>query len=352
MDLRTFAARLAAIRAQVRPDDPDSASKALKETVEFMKAEHKTFDTMARREADRILDGLIELGTQGAEKALPGMTEGPEKRSVTRAVAAAREDHFLAMDLVAIFERPPAIGGPAVSTARPVFLNGLQLALDFLFDARSSPTKGKVFFAKYGIATWAVDELLVAFDLAQRAFVNQAYSHIRTVHEVFDKLELFHRDAAWAEFWVDKGAEYPHWKELAPAEVRKKLGRVGHDPLYNFFSSMGAHMSFRGLQARGGMVSGREHPQNTFFIAGAPLEHELIVVNVLAIHAALAFAVKVARVFADKLNKDEVNQRLGTCAGEFRSMVFTTDVLRATARTGVDAEAFGRLLRVADGSDV
>ncbi len=353
MDFRRFAQRLSDIRARVRPDDSESASKALKEAVAFIKAEYETFDAMARREADRILDGLIELGAQGAEKALPGMPEGTEKRSTARAVAAARKEHFLALDLVAVLERPPAIDHPTVTSTRPIFVNGLQLALDFLFDARSSPTKGKAFFAKYGLAIWAVDELLVAFDLAQRAFVNQAYSHVRTVHEVLDKLELFHSDPTWAEFWIDKGTAYPHWKELTPAEVRKKLRRERHDPLYNFFSNMGPHMSFRGLQARGGMVEDREHPRATsamFFIAGAPYEHELVVVNVLVAHAALAFAVKIARVFADKLNTEEVNQRLGRCAGEFRSVTLTSAVLRAAARSGVDAETFRRLLRVAEPS--
>jgi len=317
----------------------------------FFKAEYETFDAMARREADRILDGLIELGAQGAEQALPGMQEGPEKRAAIRAVAAARKDHFLAVDLLAVLERPPAIDHPTLAAVRPVFLGGLQLALDFLFDARSSPTKGKVYFAKYGLAMWAIDELLVSFDLAQRAFVNQAYSHVRTVHEVLDKIELFHTNPTWAEFWVDKSGEYPHWKELTPAQVRKKLGRARHDPLYNFFSSMGPHMSFRGLQARGGMVQGPGDSGDTsamFFIAGAPFVHELIVVNVLAAHAAIAFAVQVGRVFADKLNETEAKDRLGKCAGEFRSVALTTSVLRAVARARVDAEAFGRLLHVTD----
>jgi len=351
MDLPALSGRLAEIRARVRPDDPESASKALTEAVSFIRAEYETFDAMARQEADRIVAGLIELGARCAEQDLPGALEGPEKRAATRAVAAAREKHLLAVDLVAVLERPPAIDHMAVTSTRPIFLNGLQLVLDLLFDARSSPMEGAAFITKYALAIWTIDELLVAFDLAQRAFVNQAYSHVRTIHEVLDKLDLFHRDPAWAEFWVDKGTEYPHWKELTPAQVREKLGRERHDPLYNFLSNIGPHMSFRGLQARGGIIEASEHTRDTtamFCVAGAPLEHELIVVNILVVHAALAFAARIARVFADKLNIDEVHQRLGTCAGEFRSMMLTTAVLRAVAQADVNEETFRRLLRLTD----
>jgi hypothetical protein len=44
-----------------------------------------------------------------------------------------------------------------------------------------------------------IDELVTAFHLAQHGFANQAYTHTRTVFESLNLVELFVKDASFAD---------------------------------------------------------------------------------------------------------------------------------------------------------
>lgn len=145
--------------------------------------------------------------------------------------------------------RPLRIDLPIIAAARATFTTILQHLLDVLFDVTRHSYEGVANFGKIGLFYWTVDELLAAFHLAQRGLTSQSYAHVRTVFEIRDKIELFEQQPKWAELWV-KGTEQEVWKELRPAEVRKKLGEPKYDPIYSFFSELGVHGSFRGLQAR------------------------------------------------------------------------------------------------------
>ena len=136
-----------------------------------------------------------------------------------------------------------------------------------------------------------------------------------------DKLELFSRDERTAEFWVDEEDEKLVWQRLKPSKVRRALGREPTDALYHFLSSMGPHSTFRGLQARGGFTSGEQGRQAAFFIAGAPLDNNIVTSNVLVVRAAAALAQTVARVFSRALHPDDVRARLDTCSAALGALL-------------------------------
>lgn len=118
-----------------------------------------------------------------------------------------------------------------------------------LWDATRESQHGVAQFATLGLLYWTVDELTAAFYLAERRYTTQAYAHLRTVHDLLDKAELFFQQPEWADVWGsdDKGTIL---RELKPGAVRKKLGRPSFDPIYGFFTELGTHGTFEALRKR------------------------------------------------------------------------------------------------------
>ena len=76
---------------------------------------------------------------------------------------------------------------PVAEAAKPLFLDALQSVMDLLFDATREDQHGAGQFASLSMLYWAVDELNVAFYLAERMYTTQTYSHLRTVHDLLDR---------------------------------------------------------------------------------------------------------------------------------------------------------------------
>ena len=114
----------------------------------------------------------------------------------------------------------------------------VQSVLDLLFDVTREAQHGAGQFASLSMLYWTVDELNVAFYLSERKYTTQAYGHIRTVHYLLDKAEVFFQEPQLAMLWG--GADKKKiLSELAPGAVRVKLGKPKFDPIYDFFTERG-----------------------------------------------------------------------------------------------------------------
>ena len=123
-----------------------------------------------------------------------------------------------------------------------------------------------------GMLFSCVHELVVCFHLAQHGYINQAYTHIRTVFESLNRVELFVRDESYASLWCSDD-ERTKKRELSPVAVRSKLGVKG-DPLYAFFSAHGPHVTWEYVQsksARKREASEKENPEIVFFLVAQEL---------------------------------------------------------------------------------
>jgi hypothetical protein len=77
----------------------------------------------------------------------------------------------------------------------------------------------------------------------------QSYNHLRTVHDLLDKAELFFHHPKWADVWGGSDKQ-KILTELSPGSVRKKLGRPKFDPIYGFSTELGTHGTFESLRKR------------------------------------------------------------------------------------------------------
>lgn len=199
---------------------------------------------------------------------------------------------------------------PVLSDARATFVRLVQCILDVLFDVTRHSHKGAANFPNIGLCFWAVDELLVAMHLAQRAFTTHTYTHIRTVLEIRDLIELFQTQPKWVDLWVS-GDDRKAWSELKPSKVRQTLGGPHSDPIYSFFSQLGPHGTFRGLRARAAMLASpdTEHTKHfRLWVGGSPMAHHIVWTNSFCIYAALITLVKSIGAFADYLNAAETDK--------------------------------------------
>ena len=126
-----------------------------------------------------------------------------------------------AEELVGVLEGKSPQVAPIFGDARKVFTQVLQRVLDLLYNISKKSGSGPGEFAKIGLASFCVTEMLAAFHLAQHSFVNQAYAHVRSVFEHLDKIELFHEQPQWAYLWC---SDTPEDAKRALSELKHKTG--------------------------------------------------------------------------------------------------------------------------------
>lgn len=326
--------KLKELLAEVKPGDGESFGARVFEFYQYALENYEELDADAKARVDKASDALREQ----LKQAIEAMPEGPDRRRLVRQFAIAEGKHFRADGLIAILESAPQDNVAVLPASRETTLRLIQHILDVLFDVTRHSHKGSASFAKIGLCYWSVDELLVSLHLAQRAFTNQAYAHIRTVFEILDLIELFDTQPQWTELWVSEDHKRV-WNELKPSEVRKKLGGAGFDPIYSFFSELGSHGTFKGLQARGGKRSGAGEtgrPRFTLWVGGCPMEHHVVWTNTYCVYAALRTLLTSIRAFHGYLNVAEMS-KLAEDDMEQTITFFRQHYVEWATRQGLDA---------------
>jgi len=274
----------------------------LKEVLDFAKANESEMDDGAKAYYDNFLDGVSTM----YEQALSRVADGPNKRKMLRLVALTRQRHHRAEIFLKGLGKPLPVPFPVAELGKPIFLDTLQSVLDLLFDATREDQHGSAQFATLSMLYWTIDELTVAFYLAERKYTTQAYSHFSTVYDLLDKAELFFQQPQLAEVWggTDKRKIL---KELQPGAVRTKLGKPKFDPIYDFFTERGMHGTFGAVRQR---TIQREKSQGSRSIAmwlgGVAWDQEVDLAVSSCILSSLLALATVANVYRARLHDAEV----------------------------------------------
>ncbi len=282
--------------------NPDLLWDKFKEIMDFGVANEAFMDA----EANAHFDNLMTIIPDMFEIGLLNVPDGPEKRKMLRAIAGTRRKHHRSKDLLKRLGMPYPVERPIVEAARLIFLEAHQSILDLLWDATQQSQTGVAQFATLGLLYWTVDELTSAFYLAERRYTTQAYNHLRTVHDLLDKAQLFFHYPQWAEVW-GSGDKPKIINELSPTAIRKKLGKPKFDPVYNFFTELGTHGTFEALRKRvtqKGMKEGRT--QVEMRIGGTPWESEVDTVIACCMMTVLSTLIAIGQVYQTRLHTGEV----------------------------------------------
>ena len=259
-------------------------------------------DEGAKAYFDKMLDGISTMYEQG----LARVNDSPEKRKMLRLVALTKRKHHRAELFLKGLGKPLPEPFPVAEAAKPLFLDTLQSVLDFLFDATRETQHGAGQFASLNMLYWSVDELTVAFYLAERKYTTQAHSHLRTVLDLLDRAELFSREPGLAEVWggADKRKIL---KELQPGSVRAKLGKPRFDPVYDFFTERGMHGTFAAVRQRS-VQRERSNANRSFavWLGGVAWDREVDLAVSCCILNALLTLTTVAKVYWIRLHNEEL----------------------------------------------
>ena len=263
----------------------------------------------ATAEGQAYLEQMVARMGGFFQGVLESAPDNAENRKARRILAAVQGEHFHAEALFDSFHALPEEPDEEVQEAVTVLTRTTQGLLDVLHDAIQRSQKGPANFAITGLFFWLIDETMAAQFLARRSHATLAYTHLRSIMEISDKIELFTKQPEQAEIWI-AGNEREVWKKLAPPRVREKLGRSSFDPLYQYFSEQGSHSTFTAMQSR---VRRRSNTGNqrlgiTMMIGGIPdrgrqlsiLMYATLLTNI-ALHRAV-FA------FAERLNGEDAAQ--------------------------------------------
>jgi hypothetical protein len=201
---------------------------------------------------DNAMNGFIRVLDSALQKA----SDTAETRKLKRAVSTVQGKHFLAKDLMEVFEDIPAPSDEWMLKAIDVFTRTLQSFMDIMHDVTSATQTGAASLAQVGLFYWLIDELIAAQSLARRNHSTLSYTHLRCTMEILDKVELFGEKPEMAELWMS-GDEKAIWEKLSPARIREQLTREAfdpnkksYDPLYQYLSEQGTHSTFTALKSR------------------------------------------------------------------------------------------------------
>jgi hypothetical protein len=295
--------------AQCLSEGLSNPAKFSAKLLEFFNYGFDHFESMdgeAKAYFEHSREGLIDLCAEQINR----IPDGRHRRNLARSVAMARGRHLKAENLARSLSGPPTYKFPIIQKAEPIFFSLLQSLLDVLHDATEQSHSGAARFATIALHFWVVDELQVAFHLAQRKYATQAYSHMRTVFDLLEKIELFHKYPKWAEVWASEDKKAIR-EELSPAAVRTKLGQAKFNPVYSFFSEVGIHGTFQGVQGR---VSKRRKDKESegiavsMWVGGIPREDQVVFSISSCIFTAVSALLTAFDTFQDHLNEEDVRE--------------------------------------------
>lgn len=299
------------IFSSIDPSDRESMDAAIHKHFSNLTKHYEEFDEEAKSQIDKMMDSLIQV----AKSNIDLMEDGVDKTKALRLVRLADEDCLKASALLKILERPTEKDLEILRDTRVFLEKQLQTVLNLLSDVTNKSVRGTDQFAKLSLFYLGVDELLTAFHLSQHSFINQAYTHIRTIHELLEKIQLFHEQPEWAELWssTEPKDKKKILRELSPASVREKLGKQRFDPIYSMFSELGPHGTFRGIQSRTARRIGQkdeERPKIYMWVGGNPFIHNIVWINSFLLYVLTMVILKLTTVYGSVLNSEELSSIL------------------------------------------
>jgi len=295
--------------SKLDPKNPSAASDIVRNLLQFMMENSAHMSD----EANKLVDMTLETMAKGYREQLAKAPDSLEKRQFERQLRRLEGRCPTAAQLIAGLASDKTLKSDILAAGSRLFVPILQSIIDLLQDATATSHKGAAGFAKMALFFSCVNELAVAFHLAQRAFTNQTYGHIRTVFELCDKVDLFHQKPEEADKWTD-GGKGKAWQEFSPATVREKLGKPRFDPIYGMFSQLGPHGTFDGIRLFTGKVVEKERadtkPSFHIWVGGCHREDHLIWTHGFLLIATFMVLFKIVEVYRRQLNPLDMEEAL------------------------------------------
>ncbi|MDE2116339.1 MAG: hypothetical protein KGI79_00465 [Patescibacteria group bacterium] len=267
----------------------------ISEYFRFITEHDKELDPEAKKMGDAGFDALGKL----IDESLVKMPDGIEKRKIARLNNKVWDVKVISSEL----EKKTHLEHLVLKETEELFFEFSNNITDFLSDVISNSLKGPD-LAILGLYCSALDELIVAFHLAQHGYGPQSLSHQRVAYEALDKIKLFEKHPEYIDRWAND--------TLFRKEIREKLGKESSDPVFNILSEMGSHPTMKNIQSKVFMTksSDEEKKNARIWVGGSPRVDSLVFANTGVIQVLIMLLASVASVYSKHLLPDEVVNRL------------------------------------------
>ncbi|OGG62300.1 hypothetical protein A2952_00400 [Candidatus Kaiserbacteria bacterium RIFCSPLOWO2_01_FULL_59_34] len=309
----------------------------------FIKDNYNDLDSEAKIIGDKAFEILGTLAKETLEK----MPDSIEKRKMTRMHASAYGDHWDIESIAETLEKPTHLDKPILKATEEFFLEHTQMIADLMHDVLSNNLKGPD-AAILALYCSAIDELIVAFHLAQHAYGPQVLSHVRAVYEIKDKIELFSSQPEHLQLWAsdDPNDAENVRREYSAAGVRKKLGKERYDPVYSFLSEMGTHSTMKYVQSKILLHKPQDSEplkrEAKIWVGGSPREDHLVVANTGVVQAVTVILASFVDVYKDYLHAEEGVQMMKSAFEKYKAYMvkYFCDWMEANGTDSSKARAF------------
>lgn len=318
ISIRDLGARLVeSLKNTSNPRDPTNQWKVMMEHLVYSLSNYDRLTPEAQKVTDDLEKQVISL----VDQQLQYMPDTLETRQLRRATRGAKGERLFATGYINALESPLSSPTELFQKTRIVFEKHLQLIMDLYQDISDNTLSGPANFCKFSLLGICIDELLVAFHLSQRSYATQTFSHIRSIQEAIDLVELFNKEPQWVGLWISDKPSKEIWDELKPSQVRKKLGKdETFAKIYSLFSVTGTHPTFEMLRAKcrkGIGLSPKGNPQFSISIGGMPRTKESISTPIFLLFSLVMVLVQMINSFGRYLNEQEVLKILNEVTNDF-----------------------------------
>ncbi len=212
-------------------------ANAISEHLKFASEHYEELTPEAKELIDKQIK-LLEEANDEITKTWKSKPDSLDKRKALRLSKQVKNEHFDLNTFLDSLNKAPNPTTNLAAEAKEIFIFIGQTLLNYLSDVSDSGLKSAD-MAKLGLLFSAIDEIVVAYHLAEHRFAPQSIAHTRIVLDIIDKIELFNLRPELIKLWAGEDTK-ERWEELKPAAVRKKLGKPARDEYYSKFSEMGS----------------------------------------------------------------------------------------------------------------
>jgi hypothetical protein len=323
------------------PKGQEGLSAATIQYLQYLVKNYKDLDEEMKILTDKMLDESVEVFST----AIAGAVDSPEVRQAKRLLRNYKDNRPTAKGLIAGLEQPSQIGEPFVLATRSLFEKHLQYLIDTLFDVIEVSLQGSASFVKLSMFYSCINELICAFYMAQRGYASQAYTHVRTVLESLNLVELINLDEKYADLWTSND-EKNKMNKLSPKAVRKKLGR--DKSAYSFFSEHGAHptMGYVNTYTAKRNKNEDDRPEITFWLGGTKWAPHLLWANSACIYGIEMMLVYIGVSFESRVHHEDYPNLLEECFKDFNEYL-ELHLIKWQKENGIDTsevEALSKML--------
>ena len=303
-------------------------------------------------ELQKMFDDHVNLCAKIARENVGKMEDSIKKREAIRSIRKMENSGYNFDKLYStLIEVKPK--DQVLQNAEGIILGGMGLLIDLTSDITFDESNSKyVDFLKVALYQYIIEELTLSKYLIDHNYFSQTYTHLRSVYETVDLIDLFIKQPSYLDLWADDSQEEAIVSKkrttFFPANVRKLIGKNGglYEKIYWLLCEIGTHTTFKNINSRMEFISkdsGLKKATINFKLGGIPFREDAIFCNVLIIQTILYVLLDIEKNYSECLFEEEVNRKYDeimkatkdfyskSIANEFQKMGFDisefTDIL-------------------------